>query len=109
MPECFVKLKKTESNRVRRAISSIVERLESRRLLAGDASVVQPLTFSLDFSTSIPGTLADTAGAGTGFTWVQPNKNGNEYQPALINLDTAQGMLNITTTGTSAAGGSWEA
>ncbi len=90
------------------AVVPVIETLEGRRLLAGDASVVQSLPFSLDFNSAVPSVITDKAGQGTGFTWVQPNKNGNEYQPALLDLQPANGVLNITTTGTATAGGSWE-
>ena len=39
---------------------------------------------------------------------MQPNKNSTEYNPALINLQPASGLLSITTTGNSSAGGPWE-
>jgi len=87
---------------------SRVEPLEDRRLLAGDASIVQTLPFSLEFDGSRPGTILDKDGEGTGFTWVQPNTAGNEYQPGLIDLRPAEGLLYLTTTGTSAAGGPYE-
>lgn len=94
--------------RVRRAAANAtVEILEDRRLMAGDSSVVSSLPFSLEFDTDRGG-MADKNGTGTGFTWVQPNKLGNEYQPGNINLNTASGILYLTTTGTSAAGGPWE-
>ena len=85
-----------------------MEPLEERRLMAGDASVVQSLPFSLEFDGSRPGTILDKDGEGTGFTWVQPNTPGNEYQPGLIDLRPAEGVLYLTTTGTSAAGGPFE-
>jgi fibronectin type 3 domain-containing protein len=87
----------------------VIETLEERRLLYGDAGVVTPLPVALNFTSAINGTLADQASQGTGFTWVQPNKNGDEYNPALIDLQPANGLLNLTTTGTSSAGGQWEA
>jgi len=68
---------------------SRMEPLEERRLMAGDASVVQSLPFSLEFDGSRPGTILDKDGEGTGFTWVQPNTPGNEYQPGLIDLRPA--------------------
>src|SRR5207253_3728714 len=48
------------------------------------------------------GELLDKDGQGTGFTRVQTNKNGNQYQPSLIDLDIANGVLKLTTTGNSA-------
>ena len=83
------------------ACRPVVEALEARQLLS--ASTIQTLPFSLDFS-SDRGEIADKDGQGTGFTIVQTNKLGTQYQPALIDLDTANGVLNLTTTGTSTAG-----
>src|SRR6187549_3396203 len=80
---------------------SIVETLEDRRLFS--SSTIQTLPFFLDFSSN-RGELADKDGTGTGFTRVQTNKLGNEYQPNLIDLDTGAGVLKLTTTGTSTAG-----
>ena len=91
-----------------RAARSAMEPLEGRLFMAGDASVVQPLPFVLDFDTPRAGTIADQHGEGTGFTWVQPNKLLNEYQPALIDLRAAEGLLYLTTTGTAAAGGPFD-
>jgi fibronectin type 3 domain-containing protein len=93
--------------RVRNAASAVVENLEDRRLMAGDSTFVTSLPFQLEFDAPRGG-MADKNGNGTGFTWVQPNKLGNEYQPGNIHLNTAQGILYLTTTGTAAAGGPWE-
>src|SRR5438045_3870332 len=84
-----------------RAARPIIESLEGRQLLS--AATIQTLPFNLDFS-SDRGELLDKDGQGTGFTRVQDNKLASEYQPALIDLDTAAGVLKLTTTGTSAAG-----
>jgi glucose/arabinose dehydrogenase len=90
-----------------KAAQPVFEKLEARRLFTG-GGVAQPLPIDLNFSAPIAGTLTDSAGQGTGFTSVQPNTLGNQYQPALIQLSTAEQELKLTTTGTSAAGGSWE-
>ena len=66
------------------------------------ANTIQTLPFFLDFGTD-RAELVDKDGQGTGFTRVQANKNANEYQPALIDLDTTLGRLKLTTTGTSTA------
>ncbi|QOV91332.1 PA14 domain-containing protein [Humisphaera borealis] len=87
------------------AANAVVELLEDRKLFAGDASIIQTLPYSLDFDTSSGG-VVDKNGLGTGFTWVMPNKNNNEYAPSLI--DMVGGRLRVTTTGTSLAGGPWE-
>jgi hypothetical protein len=52
----------------------------------------------LDFSAARAGTVADRDGEGTGFTGVQPNTAGNQYQPSLIDLDTTAGVLKLTST-----------
>ena len=95
------------AHRIRTAIISAVEPLEGRRLMAGDASAVQSLPFVLDFD-GVRAGLSDKDGEGTGFTWAQVNKDGTEYQSGLIDLRTAEGLLYLTTTGTSIAGGPFE-
>ena len=78
-------------------------------LMAGDASVVQPIPFALEFDGTRAGTLADKDGEGTGFTWAQPGVSTlTEYQPALLDLRTAEGLLYVTTTGNSKNGGPFE-
>ncbi len=89
------------------AVNAVVEKLEDRRLLAGNASVVQTLPYTLEFDGERSG-MADKDGETTGLTWVQPNKNNNEYQPSLIDLDTTAGRLKLTAAGTATAGGAWE-
>lgn len=59
---------------------------------------------NLDFSSAIPDTISDKDGEGTGFTSLQPNNNGSEYNPSLINLDTTAGTLILTATKGSNAG-----
>src|SRR5687767_1569418 len=86
----------------------IIERLESRQLLAGDASIVRPLPFVLEFGTDHASTsLHDKDGQGTGFTYVQPNRLGNEYDPSLIDLRTNEGVLRLTTAGNVANQGNY--
>src|SRR5256885_15171644 len=80
------------------ACMTVLEGLEGRRLLS--TSTVQTLPFNLDFS-SDKGEIFDKDGQGTGFTRVQANKNGDQYQPNLIDLITSTGVLKITTTGNS--------
>src|SRR5690606_2682168 len=75
----------------------IFEPLERRQLLAA-------LPFHLDFDADAGGIL-DKDGQGTGFVSIQPNKNGNQYQPSLIDPQTAGGLLWMTTNGTSTSGG----
>src|SRR5262245_56869227 len=79
----------------------VLENLEGRRLLS--ASTVQTLPFNLDFS-SDKGEILDKDGQGTGFTRVQANKNGNEYQANLVDLVTGSGVLKISTTGNATNG-----
>lgn len=83
------------------ACMTVLEDLEGRRMLS--TSTVQTLPFSLDFS-SDKGEILDKDGQGTGFTRVQTNKNGDQYQPALIDLVTGSAVLKITTTGNSTNG-----
>lgn len=87
------------------AANAVVEILEDRKLFAGDASVIQSLPYALEFD-SASGGILDKNGTGTGFTWVMPNKNNNEYAPSLVEM--VGGRLRVTTTGTSLAGGPWE-
>ena len=62
------------------------------------------LPFTLEFDAPAGG-LNDKDGQGTGFTAVQANKNGDQYQASLIDLDAGAGVLKLTTRGTAAAGG----
>ena len=84
------------------ACQTVFERLELRQHL--DANTIQTLPFLLDFG-SDRGELVDRDGQGTGFTRTQSNNFGNSYQPQLIDLDIAAGVLKLTTTGNSASGG----
>jgi hypothetical protein len=93
------------ARRLAAAANAVVEGLEGRTLMAGDASVIQPLPYALDFESSAGG-VTDKNGLGTGFTWVMPNKTNTQYAPALI--DMVGGRLRVTTAGTSLAGGPWE-
>ncbi|HEV7300165.1 MAG TPA: malectin domain-containing carbohydrate-binding protein, partial [Tepidisphaeraceae bacterium] len=97
--------KLTSGVRLRRAVNSVVERLEDRRLLAGNPSAIQSLPFLLDFDQDGGGML-DKDGQGTGFTHVQV-MNGSpdaEYVPSLIDLDTTAGVLTVTAQGTGSTG-----
>jgi len=42
---------------------------------------------TLNFSSALPGTVLDKDGQGTGFTYVQPNTTGNQYDATRINLE----------------------
>lgn len=59
---------------------------------------------NLDFSSAISGTVEDKDLEGTGFTTVQSNNNGDQYNPSRINLDTTAGTLALTATQGSSAG-----
>src|SRR5437016_5228980 len=74
-----------------------MEALEARQLLAGDFNAGVALPYQLDFNRSKTGVL-DRDGSGTGFTWVQPNRLGNEYSPAKINLKIGAGILRLYAT-----------
>ena len=53
---------------------------------------------TLNFSSASPGTLIDKDGEGTGFTSVQTNMAGDEYDASRINLDPTSGTLVLTGT-----------
>ena len=53
---------------------------------------------SLDFSSTLPETVEDKNGSGTGFSEVLPNTDDNQYDPSLINLDPTSGTLVLTAT-----------
>src|SRR5262245_9212204 len=83
-------------------MAAVMETLEERRLFS--TNTVQSLPFLLDFS-SDKGEIADKDGEGTGFTRLQANKNGDQYQASLIDLDTANGVLKLTTQGSGSSTG----
>jgi hypothetical protein len=58
-----------------------------------------------EFTSAVDGTLADAHGEGTGFASVQANDAGTQYDPSLIDLDPAAGVLRLTTTNGSNSGG----
>src|SRR3982751_3041810 len=63
--------------RVSAAVKPVIECLEGRRLLAGDFSIVHTLPYALEFSGQAGG-IKDAGGLGTGFSFVQVNRLGNE-------------------------------
>ncbi|MDQ3440319.1 MAG: choice-of-anchor D domain-containing protein, partial [Planctomycetota bacterium] len=88
------------------ATRPVIETLEGRRLMAGDFNTVLALPFELDFDRTRGG-MVDKDGQSTGFTSVQRNTAGNEYQPSLIDLSPGEGLLKITSTGNASAGGNF--
>ena len=90
----MIKVVRPRRASIRSALAPVIENLEGRRLLS--TTTVQSLPFLLDFS-SDRGEIADKDGQGTGFTRVQANTAGDQYQPSLIDLDTAAGTLSLTT------------
>lgn len=78
------------------------EHLEIRRLLAIDT--VQSLPFRLDFNSPVADSLLDKDGQGIGLTRTQSNRLGDDFQPALLDIDPDADVLRLTTAGTSAAG-----
>ena len=90
-----------------KAARPVIETLEGRRLLTFTGSDFA-LPFVNDFSQERNG-IEDGNGLNTGFPIVQGNTAGDEYQPALIDLDTANGYLNLTSRGTAANGGNFGA
>jgi hypothetical protein len=96
-----------------RATSAVIEKLEDRCMLYGDTTTVESLPYDLSFNTANNGGITDVNGVGTGFTFVQPNKNTTatstpEYNPGLIDVNTTTGVLDLTTTGNATNGGPWE-
>lgn len=69
-------------------------------VLLGSPAVVLPQTAgtTLSFSAPVSTTILDKDGQGTGFTSVQPNAAGNQYDADRIDLDTALGSLKMTAT-----------
>ncbi|HEX8770279.1 MAG TPA: hypothetical protein VF711_05880 [Acidimicrobiales bacterium] len=53
---------------------------------------------NLDFSSARAGTVADKDGEGTGFTGVQQNAAGTQYDAGLIDLEPASGVVRLTST-----------
>jgi glucose/arabinose dehydrogenase len=91
-------------------MSFLIERLENRQLLSGDPlayqNVVQTLPYVLNFQAAQHGVF-DNTGAQTGFTLVQPNKNGTQYKQSLIHLNTAAKQLELTSQGTNTSGSNY--
>ncbi|HZB70687.1 MAG TPA: hypothetical protein VE395_01025, partial [Acidimicrobiales bacterium] len=69
------------------------------------ARAARPTLSGGELTSAAPGTVADRDGEGTGFDSVQANDAGTQYQPSLIDLDTTAGVLRLTTTNGSNAGG----
>ena len=86
---------------------AVVETLEGRRLLTFTGGNFD-LPFVNDFSQGRNG-IEDANGLNTGFPIVQGNAANDEYQPGLIDLDTATGFLNLTSRGSAANGGNFGA
>ncbi len=61
------------------------------------AEILVDLPYPLDFSSNHGG-VVDRNGVGTGFTYVDLPSNGTGYVPANLEMMTAQGVLEITTT-----------
>jgi hypothetical protein len=65
-------------------------------LVGASAAAGAPATVDLDFDATVPGTVVDGDGQGTGFDAVVPNAAGNAYQPDHLDLRPAEGLLEIT-------------
>ena len=83
---------------------TFIEPLETRRLLA---SVVRTLPFAMEFD-RLRGGVVDRDGHGTGFSIIQGNTAGDEYQPELMDIRPTAGVLNLYSRGNAAAGGNFE-
>ncbi|HRK31961.1 MAG TPA: hypothetical protein PLD59_12855, partial [Tepidisphaeraceae bacterium] len=92
--------------RASRSMAAAVEALEARRLLAGDLVTVQAVPYILNFDKARKGVI-DADGQGTGFSFVQPNKNGDEYRPGNLDLRVSSKTLSIKTTGSSSNGSNY--
>ena len=92
------------------ALRPVVEGLEGRQLLSSDplqyAGVVQTLPYALDFTRQVNG-VPDASGQMTGFTRLQVNTAGDQYQPSLIHLNTTAGELDLTSKGTNTTGSNY--
>lgn len=84
---------------------AVLETLEQRRLLAFSGPNFA-LPFVNDFSAQRNG-VEDVDGQNTGFPIVQGNDTADEYQPGLIDLDLASGLLLLTSRGNAANGGNF--
>ena len=80
----------------RKRVLGVLAGAAAATLIAGGGSAIAAPNITFEFDNPIAGTIADKDGQGTGFTSVQPNKNGTEYKPAL--LDLAGGALAVDST-----------
>lgn len=78
--------------------------LRNARPELAPAPAVGSPALSLGFGASVPGTVADADGDGTGFTSVQANSVGGAHQASLVDLDAAAGVLRLTSTAGTSAG-----
>lgn len=78
----------------------MIESLERRQLLAGNFNAGVALPYQLDFNRSVAGVL-DKDGTGTGFTWVQPNRDGTELDTSRMDLRIGAGVLRLNSLGTN--------
>ncbi|MCW2620711.1 MAG: Di-glucose binding within endoplasmic reticulum [Frankiales bacterium] len=68
----------------------------------GSARLPGAIGTSIPFSTSVTGSVKDADGQGTGFSSVQANRLGNQYQASRLNV--TNGQLQVRAYGTSTAG-----
>lgn len=64
----------------------------------GAFAQTSPANFALDFGAPVSGTITDKQGEGTGFTSVQPNSLGTQYNRSQIDLVPSNGVLKLTAT-----------
>src|SRR5215203_716875 len=99
--------------RIGHAVRGVVEQLEARALFSVDpfdqVGTVQTLPYNLNFSSESAAGLHDKDGQHIGLTRVQVNKNGQaaSYNASLLDLDTAAGVLKITTSGSASLGSNY--
>jgi hypothetical protein len=84
--------------RLNRALRPMIEKLECRQLLAGDGVTAFALPITRDFSKPSGG-VVDSAGRGTGFTFVQANETSTEYRKGLIYLRPGASLLRVKSRG----------
>ena len=106
----MLRVERRSPRAIRRVMRAVAESLECRRLLSTDplayANQVQSLPFALDFTHPVNG-LLDASGQSIGFTRVQLNRNGDQYQPSLIRLNATGSELDLTTRGTDTSGSNY--
>jgi hypothetical protein len=85
------------ARRANQSRPALVEKLESRQLLAGDVTAVA-LPYALEFNKPHGG-VVDRDGQGTGFAYVMPNDTKSEYRKGALDIRTGASYLRIKSRG----------